>query len=93
MWVRRQIKLPENLNPAQVQFVVYHDEDVQIYVDGVLASSESGYNGSYQPLTISDPAKALLRPGATVTIAAHCHQTTGGQDLDIGLANVIPTEE
>ena len=93
LWVRRQMHLPENLNPANVQFTVYHDEDVEIYVNGVLATTEAGYNGAYQPMSISDEAKALLKPGATVTIAAHCHQTTGGQDLDIGLANVMPSEE
>jgi hypothetical protein len=91
IWIRRQVKLPENLNPAQVQFVVYHDEDVQIFVDGVPAASEPGYNGAYKPLPISSDAKALLKPGATVTIAAHCHQTTGGQDIDIGLANIAPS--
>ena len=33
-------------------------------------------------------ALALLRQGARITLAAHCHQTTGGQDVDIGLAEV-----
>jgi hypothetical protein len=73
--------------------VVYHDEDVEIYVDGVLATSESGFFPAYKTLPISDDARPMLRPGATVTIAAHCHQTTGGQDLDIGLANVVPATE
>ena len=93
IWVRRQIRLPENLNPSTVQFVVYHDEDVEIYVDGVLASSEGGFFPNYKPLPISDEARALLKPGALVTVAAHCHQTTGGQDLDIGLANVVPAAQ
>jgi len=93
IWVRRQIRLPENLKPATVQFVVYHDEDVEIYVDGVLASSEAGFFPNYKPLPISDEARALLKPGALITVAAHCHQTTGGQNLDIGLANVIPATE
>jgi hypothetical protein len=93
IWIRRQLRLPEDLNPAIAQFVVYHDEDVEIYVDGVLATSESGFFPAYKTLPISDDARPMLRPGATVTIAAHCHQTTGGQDLDIGLANVVPATE
>ncbi len=92
LWVRRQWHLPADLNAARLQFVCYHDEDVEIYVDGVLATTEGGFNGSYQAMSISDDAKALLKPGATVTIAAHCHQTTGGQYLDIGLADVVPAE-
>jgi hypothetical protein len=93
IWIRRKIRLPENLNPATAQFIVYHDEDIEIYVDGVLASSAPGFNASYIPLPISDEAKAILKPGALVTIAAHCHQTVGGQDIDIGLANVAPSPE
>ena len=93
IWIRRQVKVPDTIDPARVQFVVYHDEDVQIYVDGVLAASEGRFNGAYLPLPIAEDAKALLKPGVTVTIAAHCHQTVGGQDIDIGLANVVPSAD
>ena len=70
---------------------MYHDEDVEIYVNGVLAASNSGYNDSYVPLEISRDALALLRPGATVTVAVHVHQTEGGQGIDLGLADVPET--
>ena len=73
------MRLPENLNPAVAQFMVYHDEDVEIYVIGVLATSEAGFFPAYKPLPINDDAKALLKPGAMVTIAAHCHQTVAGR--------------
>ena len=75
-----------------LQFLVYHDEDVEIYVNGVLAASESGFNGSYMPIEITSEAKELLKPGAKVTLAVHCHQTEGGQDIDVGLANVMSVE-
>jgi len=29
-------------------------------------------------------------PGATITLTAHCHQTEGGQNIDIGLIDVLP---
>ena len=61
---------------------------MEIYVNGVLASSEEGFTTGYVPLEISRSALALLKPGANVTLAVHCHQTTGGQNIDVGLANV-----
>ena len=93
IWVRRQVKLPADLDAKDVRFDCYHDEDVQIDVDGVPAATESGFNGAYLPPEIDPAALARLKPGATVTIAAHCHQTTGGQFLDVGLAEVVPAAE
>jgi hypothetical protein len=87
IWLRRDITVPAGNHP-NLQFLVYHDEDIEIYVNGVLAASESGYAASYVPLDINPPALALLKPGAKVTLAVHCHQTTGGQNVDVGLAEV-----
>ena len=90
LWVRRTVTLPADLgNTADLQFVCYHDEDVQVFVDGVPAADETGFNSSYLPLTMSAEARGRLKPGATVTIAAHCHQTTGGQGLDLGIGHVV----
>ena len=55
--------------------------------------TKSGYNNSYAPLDISKDAMALLKPGATITIAAHCHQTTGGQGVDVGLVKVTQSKQ
>ncbi|HSU52749.1 MAG TPA: DUF4965 domain-containing protein [Candidatus Dormibacteraeota bacterium] len=87
IWLRRDITLP-NQKFSNLQFLAYHDEDIEIYVDGVLAGSESGFTTSYEPIEIKPTALPLLKPGATVTMAVHCHQTEGGQNVDVGLANV-----
>jgi hypothetical protein len=87
IWLRREITLPDG-NYPNLQFYVDHDEDVEIYVNGVLAATESGFNGSYDTLGIRASARTLLQPGAKVTLAVHCHQTTGGQNIDVGLVNV-----
>ncbi len=87
VWLRREITMPEGEYP-DLQFLVYHDEDVEIYVNGVLAASEGGFINDYEPMEIRKTARALLKPGAKVTLAVHCHQTIGGQGVDVGLVNV-----
>src|ERR1022692_805215 len=88
IWLRRQITMPEG-NYPNLQFYVDHDEDVEIYVNGILAATEGGFTSSYVPLEIRPAARAQLKPGAEVTIAVHCHQTAGGQNIDVGLANIV----
>jgi len=88
IWLRRQITVPGGDYP-NLQFFVHHDEDVEIYVNGILAATEAGFTTAYVPLEIRPLARAQLKPGAKITLAAHCHQTVGGQNFDLGLANVI----
>ncbi|HUC85649.1 MAG TPA: DUF5127 domain-containing protein [Candidatus Acidoferrales bacterium] len=86
IWLRRQLTLPDK-KFHNLHFYVDHDEDVEVYVDGVLASSEPSFTTSYVPLDITPAALQFLKPGATVTVAVHCHQTTGGQNIDVGLVD------
>lgn len=87
IWLRREVTLPAQSYP-NLRFYVYHDEDIEIYVNGQPAASEDGFTTGYVPLEISPTAKALLKPRARVLLAVHCHQTTGGQNVDVGIANV-----
>jgi hypothetical protein len=84
IWLRRTVSIPQNV-PSNLQFLVHHDEDVEIYVDGVLAATAPGFISQYEPLEMRAAAKPLLHPGAKVTLAVHCHQTTGGQYIDVGI--------
>jgi hypothetical protein len=89
IWLRRKITIPEGIEQSRLQLLVYHDEDAEIFLDGVLAASESGYVTAYQPVELPAIAQAKLKPGATVVVAVHCHQTGGGQGIDVGLIDVI----
>ncbi len=88
LWIRRTLTLPAG-NYPNLAFMAWHDEDVEIYVNGILAVSEAGFNNGYEALEITPEAKAQLVPGAKITLAAHVHQTTGGQGIDLGLANIV----
>jgi hypothetical protein len=87
IWIRRTFTMPEG-HFKDLQFDVFHDEDVEIYVNGTLAATEGGYTTDYLPLEILPAARKLLKSGAKITLAAHCHQTVGGQDIDIGLVDI-----
>jgi hypothetical protein len=91
IWLRREITLPDK-KYDRLQFYVHHDEDVEIYVNNILAAKAPGFTTSYVTLNIRPAARALLQPKATVTLAVHCHQTTGGQNIDVGLVNVEEAE-
>jgi hypothetical protein len=86
IWIRREFTMPVGDYPG-LRFWVHHDEDVEIYIDGILAASAPGYISDYDELPISPAARAALKPGPHL-LAAHCHQTTGGQYIDVGLVTI-----
>lgn len=86
IWLRREFTLArEDWQNALLQ--LYHDEDVEVYLNGVLAANEAGYITVYDVAKINPEAMATLKPGVNV-MAVHCHQTGGGQFIDVGI--VIP---
>jgi hypothetical protein len=64
--------------------VVHHDEDVEIYLNGVRAARAKGYLSDYETFEIAGPALATLKPGKNL-VAVHCRQTRGGQYIDVGV--------
>jgi hypothetical protein len=92
IWLRREITLPRALEPSRLQLNLYHDEDAEVYLDGVLAASEPGYVTSYHLTDIRPAALLKLKPGGKLVLAVHCHQTGGGQGIDVGIAEVVEAD-
>jgi hypothetical protein len=84
IYLRRTFDRNGSSIPKGLRFVVDHDEDVEIYINGVLAGRAEGYNGDYEELTMTDAGRAALKPGKNL-LAVHCHQTRGGQFVDVGI--------
>jgi len=83
IWLRREFVLnQEDLHGAKLQ--VHHDEDAEIYFNGVLAAQVTGFSTNYCELAINGQAAATLKNGANL-LAVHCHQTGGGQYIDVGV--------
>lgn len=91
IFLRRDFVLTETqFNDPQL--LIHHDEDVEVYVNGVLAAKSHGFVAEYTTMPLSTAGKAALRKGRNV-IAVHCRQTTGGQYIDVGLVDVLPLEK
>ncbi len=84
IYLRRTVTLPADI-PASLDVLARHDEDVEVYINGILAASAQGYTNDYARLPISKEARAALHPGQN-TLAVHCRQTLGGQVVDVGIA-------
>ena len=55
IWIRREFTMPAGEYPG-LRFWAHHDEDVEIYVDGIPAASAPGYISDYDELPISPAA-------------------------------------
>src|SRR5437868_6887459 len=86
IWIRREFTLPDG--PFKnLSLSVHHDEDAEIYLNGVLAAKVPGYITDYEEVPMSPEARATLKSGKNL-IAVHCKQTKGGQYIDVGLVDV-----
>ncbi len=102
IWLRQTFTVGDltSAERAQLGFYVYHDEDCEIYLNGVLAGSATGYATTYFMLPMNAAGQNALIANGTNVIAVHCHNTTGGQDIDVGISRevfvvnalVVPTD-
>ena len=86
IWLVRDIKL-DGVDLNQLHWQIHHDEDTEIYVNGELAEQLSGYSVQYETRPLSKVSKASFKQGVN-RIAVHCHQTGGGQYIDVGLVTL-----
>jgi hypothetical protein len=88
IWLRREIELPAG-DWKNLQLWLHHDEDTDVYFNGVLAVKLPGYVSEYDAVPLPPAAKAALKPGKNL-ISVRCRQTGGGQYVDLGFVEVVP---
>ncbi|TDJ71425.1 MAG: beta-galactosidase [Planctomycetota bacterium] len=85
IWLRRELDLAST--EGEIRLLLHHDEDVEVYLNGVLAVRLGGYVTSYELVPVAREAAASLHAGSNA-LAIHCHQTAGGQYVDAGLVEL-----
>ena len=90
IWLRREFTLGTgDLRNAQIQ--LHHDEDAEVYLNGVLATRVKSFSMNYFETGINTDAADTLKPGVN-RMAVHCHQTSGGQFIDVGIVILRPAK-
>jgi hypothetical protein len=84
VWMRREFEWKESPK-GRLCLIVHHDENSEVYINGVLAAKLDAYTTDYEEFDLPPAAAAAIRPGKNV-LAVHCRQTTGGQYIDVGIA-------
>lgn len=87
LWIRRGVELKSA--PTNPMLSIHHDEDAEVYINGELAASLKGYTSSYALVPVSEKAAAILKKEKSIIIAVHCHQTNGGQYIDVGISDLV----
>ena len=85
IWLRRHFALDKV--PTNLQLWVHHDETAEIYVNGQKIWASTEWTETYSRIELDAQARAAFQKGDNV-IAVHCHQTAGGQYIDVGVSAV-----
>ncbi len=85
IWLRHAFTLDdEKLHWPQL--IMYHNERVEVYINGVLAASRSGLTINYEEFEMTPESQAALKPGRNV-IAVHCVYKKGGAGIDVAVVD------
>ncbi len=82
IWLRTDFGAKEI--PERLVLDLYHDESVEVYLNGVEIYRAKGHVTNYEEIELGKEALAAFQTGKNV-LAAHCNQTKGGQFIDIAL--------
>jgi hypothetical protein len=90
IWLRREAELKAEPT-GEVFLRLHHDEDADVYINGVLAAQVGGYVTNYGPVPLTAAGRKSLTVGKNL-IAVHCKQTGGGQYIDVGMVELVPAQ-
>ncbi|RYG22905.1 beta-galactosidase [bacterium] len=85
LWIRQKFHY-DGASFNKAMLVIFYDNAAEVYVNGkpIWSARPETWNGGYEGQDVTATLKAALKPGEN-TIAAHVHQDTGGQFIDMAL--------
>ena len=87
IWLRRHFEYAKpNGKVMQARFSIFHDEDVEVYLNGVLLVSAGGFNNNWCEFPVSVEKFADAVKDGDNVIAVKVVQKVGGQYIDVGLS-------
>ena len=84
IWLRADVELPALGEGDALTLRLFHDDDVEIFVNGKPIFATKGFLTNYKDVPLDEAQKKLFKPGRNL-IAVKCSQGTGGQGIDVGL--------
>lgn len=87
IWIRREFELTE-MPTGEVFFRTHHDEDAEVFINGVSVLNLKGYSADYGLVPLDAKARQALKKGKN-SIAVSCRQTVGGQYIDVGIIEIL----
>ncbi len=89
LWARREFTLTAEqiAHPEELEITFSHDDDGEVFLNGLPAVTAPGANNSYEQFPISKAALASLKPGRNV-LAVHVRDTGGDKYMDAGIVRV-----
>ncbi len=82
IWIRTSFGL--NKIPESLSLEIYHDEAVEVFLNGVEIFRAKGYVTNYLEIVLDQVALDALQTGRNI-VAVHCQNTGGGQQIDLAL--------
>lgn len=88
IWIRQEFALGDlsSINIDELVLYIDHDEDCEVYINGVEAATISNYTSGYSMIEMTKESKNALRANGKNIMAIHCRQTQGGQYIDAGIS-------
>ena len=93
IWLRRTVELLNGQSRQASPSSIHHDEDTEVYLNGKQIAAVKGYTTDYTLVPLDEKALAAALKDGKNTLAVHCHQTGGGQYIDVGIVRLIEADE